>query len=260
MVDEIRCPRCLKKNGIQKFCIYCGERLPIDEDQIRLMLEEPDASCLNCGRPVKRGQTRCDCGYEVRSVKCPECESMNEYANRFCTSCGEKLWRSDIFDYKYDKSHFERHLFRKGLPQRLRNTSVFKHYKSGFLIPVPGDASYEGDLEKLQSLDSKSDDVLSEIGSRWKVVSPNYCISCLGIIRSDEYSCPKCGSDLGDKKRVEQLQSEKDSYAEPIFDTPEWKFTFNFREHYAGSFAPSIGESNSSPQFLHFFNILSFPP
>lgn len=165
---------------------------------------------------------------------------MNEYANRFCTSCGEKLWRADVFDYKYD---FEPHLFTKRLPHRLRNTSVFKRYKADLLFtPHPGD-KYGAGLEKLRIFESKSDDALSEIGSRWKVVSPNYCISCLGIIGPDEYSCPKCGSDLGDKKRVEQLQSEKDSYAEPIFDTPELKFTFNFSEHYLSSFAPSIAES-----------------
>ena len=244
MADEIRCPRCLKMNGIQKFCIYCGERLLLDDDQIKLMLDEPEATCLNCGRPVKKGQTRCDCGYEVRSVKCPKCEAINEYTNRFCTSCGEKLWRSDVYDYKYDESHFEHHLFKKGLPHKLRNTSVFKRYKSDFLIPAPGDARYEGGLEKLQSLDSKSVDALCEIRSRWKVVSPNYCINCLGVIKQEEYSCPKCGSDFsGDKKRVEQLQSGKDNYAEPIFDIADFKFTFRFTELYLGSLAPSIGES-----------------
>ena len=46
-------------------------------------------------------------------------------------------------------------------------------------------------LKNLKSFKSKIDEYLCEIGSRWKVVSPHYCINCINIIKSDEYSCTK---------------------------------------------------------------------
>lgn len=241
MVDKIMCPHCRKMNEIHKFCVFCGKELPISDEQIKLMADKPEASCLNCGRPAKKGQTRCVCGYEFRNIRCPECGTTNEYANRFCTSCGEKLWRSDVFNYIYDQSHFEVHLFSKNLPHKLRNISVSKRIKS--LKPKPGDAGYTCGLHELQSLDSKADKALREIRSRWKVVSPHYCINCLGIIEPDGYSCPKCGLRFeGDKQRVEQLKSEN-SYAAPAFDVPDLKLSIRFTDHYLSSFAPSIGES-----------------
>lgn len=241
MVDKIRCPHCRKMNEIHKFCVYCGKRLPIDDDQIKLMSDKPEASCLNCGRPVKKGQTRCSCGYEFADIKCPECRTINEYSNRFCISCGEKLWRSDVYDYRYDRSHFEAHIFNK-LPPKLRNISVSKRYES-ILKPTPDNSRYTGGLESLKSSDLKADNALSEIRSRWKVVSPNYCIKCLGTMRPDAFACPKCGYDFtGDKFRVEQLRSES-SYAKPLFDLPDMKFSHILRDNYLGSLAPAIGES-----------------
>ena len=181
----------------------------------------------------------------MRDIKCPECETKNKYINRFCTSCGEKLWRSDVYDYRYDKSHFEHRLFSKNLPQKLRNISVFERNKSQ-LKPAPGDTGYEkgGGIKNLLSLDLKLKKSLSEINSRWKIVSPHYCINCLGIIKPHGYSCPKCGFDFTeDKKRAEYLQNTKNNYAEPVFDMVNLKFAFNFSDHYLGSLAPSIGES-----------------
>ena len=242
MVDKIMCPHCRKMNEIHKFCVYCGKRLPIDDYQIRLMTEKPEASCLNCGRPVNKGQTRCVCGYEFRDIRCPECGTINEYTNRFCISCGEKLWASDVYNYIYDESHFEVHIFTKKLPRKLRNISVSKRVEFS-LKPRPGNASYTEDLQKLRSLDSNVDNALSEIRSRWKVVSPNYCIKCLGILNPDGYSCPKCGLNFArDKKRVEQLKIDN-SYAKPVFDLPDLKCSIRFGGNYLGSFAPSIGES-----------------
>ena len=235
MVDKVQCPHCRKYNKIHKFCTFCGKELPLDDDQIRLMTAKPEVRCLNCGRPVEENQTRCYCGFEFGDIKCPDCETKNPYTNRFCTSCGEKLWQSDVYDYKYDESHFKPHLFNK-LPRKLRNISVFQRYKSNFKKPVPGEFRFNGSLIKLQ----KVDDALLDICSRWKVVSPDYCINCLGIIKPDEYSCPKCGFDLSDsKKTVEQLKNEKNNYVQPTFDFPDMKLY----DDYSSSFPPSIGES-----------------
>ena len=244
MMDKIICPHCGKTNKIHKFCVFCGEKLPIGDDQIRLMTGKPEASCLNCGRPVKKGQAKCECGYEFSDIKCPECEAMNKYTNRFCTSCSEKLWKSNVYDYKYDESLFEPHLFEKRLPHPLRNISVFKRYKS-ICKPSYGDILGMKDLtiKELKAADLKVDNALCEICSRWKVVSPNYCINCFGIIKPDEYACPKCGSDFsGDKKRVEYIKNTK-KYVKPVFDIAELKLSIKFTDHYLGSLAPSIGES-----------------
>jgi hypothetical protein len=232
-------------NDAHKFCIYCGKELPVDEDKIRLISENPDASCLNCGRPVRKGQMKCECGYEFKDIKCPQCLVKNEYTNKFCVSCGEKLWRLDVFDYQYDEGHFGVHLFRKEVPYKLRNISVFKRNRSDSLKPAPHDDSYESrrSEEGLQSIKVKVDRYLGEIRSRWKIVSPNYCINCLGTIRPQDYRCSKCGFDFtGDKMRVAQLQSAN-NYVEPKFDMEELKFAYKFYNPYLGSLAPSIGES-----------------
>ena len=243
MVDKIMCPHCRKMNEIHKFCVYCGKELPISDEQIKLMTEKPEASCLNCGRPVNKGQTRCICGYQFSDIRCPECGTINEYTNRFCISCGEKLWRSDVYDYRYGESYFEYHLiFKEALPRKLRNISLFER-NYAFLKPINLIASYSNDLQSLRAFDLKADDALSEICSRWKVVSPKYCINCLGIINPNAWACPKCGYDFTNgKKRVEQLRSEN-SYSEPAFDFPNLKFTYISHDNHLGSLAPSIGES-----------------
>lgn len=233
MEDEIVCPKCHKRNDIHKFCIYCGHKL-LDDNQIRLILDNPEPYCLNCGRPVKKGQAKCECGYEFRDINCPECNSKNSYTNRFCITCGKKLWTSNVYDYKYPKRLFEKHLFKEVLPYSLRNTSLYQRTKMDFTLLY---------IDGLESAKSKIDECLCEIGSRWKVVSPNYCINCINIIKPDECSCIKCGSiSFADKKRVECLQTEN-RYVEPKFDNVGLKWTVKFSNGYLGSLAPAIGES-----------------
>ena len=90
MVNEVICPNCHKLNDINKFCIHCGHKL-LDDEQIRLFLDNPEAYCLNCGRRVEKGQGSCECGYELKDINCPDCNAKNAYANKFCTVCGKKL-------------------------------------------------------------------------------------------------------------------------------------------------------------------------
>jgi predicted nucleic acid-binding Zn ribbon protein len=233
MEYEIICPKCLKRNGLNKFCIYCGQKL-LDDEQIRLILDNPEPYCLNCGRLVENDQKKCECGYEFSDINCPECNSKNSYTNRFCITCGKKLWTSNVFDYKYPKRLFEKHLLKEVLPYSLRNTSLYQRTKLDFTL---------GHLNGLESAKSKIDEYLCEIGSRWKVVSPNYCINCFNIIKPDECSCTKCDSILfADKKRVDCLQT-KNKYVEPKFDNAGLKWTQKFSNYYLGSLAPAIGES-----------------
>ncbi|WP_458453893.1 hypothetical protein [Methanobrevibacter sp.] len=51
--------RCHKTNDIHKFCVHCGEKL-LDDMQLKLIKDNSAPYCLNCGRPVKKGQLRCE--------------------------------------------------------------------------------------------------------------------------------------------------------------------------------------------------------
>ncbi len=240
MTDKILCPKCRKPNDIHKFCIYCGEKL-LDDDEIRLRLENTDPYCLNCGKIVKKGDAICECGYEFEDVNCPDCNTKNPYTNRFCTSCGKKLWTSDVYDYKYPERLFEEHLFNVSLPYELHNTSLFKRAKKG--IGKKDMPSSANSLEGLKSESEKTDRNLSEICSRWKIVSPNYCINCLAIVKPDEYRCSKCKPPYSaDMKRIESIRI-KGSYVEPKFDSVELKWTPKYSPNYLGSLAPAIAES-----------------
>ncbi|WP_405294706.1 hypothetical protein [Methanobrevibacter sp.] len=233
MEDEIVCPKCHKRNDPHKFCIYCGHEI-LDDDQIRLILENPEPYCLNCGRLVEIGQKKCECGYEFSDINCPKCNSKNSYTNRFCTTCGKKLWTSNVYNYKYPKRLFEKHLLKEVLPYSLRYTSLYQRPKLDFTL---------GRLDGLKSAKSIINEYLYEIGSRWKVVSPNYCINCINIITPYERSCTKCGSILFvDKKIVDRIQN-KNKYVEPKFDIVGLKWTPKFSNYYLGSLAPEIGES-----------------
>ena len=242
MVDKIMCTACHKLNEVHKFCVFCGHKL-LDDEQIELILDNPDPYCLNCGRSVKKNQTNCECGYEFGDINCPDCNAKNSYANRFCTSCGKKLWTSDVYYYKYPKRLFENHLLNEVLPVALRNTSLNKRLKKGI---GKNPLSYGGGantIPNLQSEDLKIDKYLSEICSRWKIVSPNYCINCLGIIKPDECSCTKCGSRFSaDKLRIESIQT-KEKYIKPSFHDVELKWAPKYSEDYLNSLAPAIGES-----------------
>ncbi|MBQ9025807.1 MAG: hypothetical protein IJ104_05460 [Methanobrevibacter sp.] len=240
MADKIKCPSCHKMNEIHKFCVYCGEKLPIDDNQIRLMNDNPEAYCLNCGRPAMKGQKKCDCGYEFGDINCPKCNTINSYTNRFCTSCGEKLWTSNVYDYKYSDRLFEKHLVKERLPYSLRYTSLYQRPKMNFEI---NNLYSEGYSNSLEDLISKIDKYLCEIGSRWKIVSPNYCINCNNIIKSNEYSCTNCGLILfADKKRVTCHQT-KNNYVVPKFYKRDLKWTPKSSYYYLDSLSPAIGES-----------------
>ena len=235
-MEEVLCPNCHKKNEVHKFCIYCGHKL-MDDDQIRLIQDNPGPHCLNCGRKVEKGQMSCKCGYELGDVNCPECNTKNAYANRVCTVCGKKLWTSDVYNYKYPERLFESHFINEKLPSALRNTSLEKRAKKG--IGKNLYRYFQSDLnEQLRSVDKN----LCEICSRWEVVSPNYCINCLGIIKPDEHSCSKCRKQ-SDEKRVEELKTTMD-YTEPEFTDNELKWIAKIKNGaYRRSLAPAVGES-----------------
>ena len=244
MVDRILCPICEKTNDLNKFCIYCGHKL-LSDSQTGLISDVPEPKCLNCGRQVREGQVKCECGFHLADIKCPECGVKNAYSNRFCTDCGKKLWSSRIFDYEYTDRLFEDHIFPERLPHELRNTSLNRRLTKGVgRNPVLWlgltQAATTGDYK---SESRKVDGHLREICSRWKVVSPDYCISCRYIIKPDEYTCEKCGSGfIADIKRVESLRS-KNSYRKPEFRDVEAKWTPKCSDNYRSSLAPAAGES-----------------
>ena len=239
MADEIMCPKCHKLNDIQKFCIFCGERL-LNEEQLRLTRENPEPYCLNCARPVKKNQARCDCGYVLGDITCPSCGTENEYINRFCTSCGKKLWTSDVYNYKYNKRHFEDHFLNEAMPTTLRNISVYRRNSNKKLWVNEPAFHFDDTLEKLKVRAAEADENLYEICSRWRLVSPKQCISCLRIYTG---VCSCMTPFLTDKKRVDALQSEN-NYDWPKFDNENLKWTSkNKHALYLKSLAPALGES-----------------
>ena len=250
MKDKKRCPKCGRLNDINKFCIYCGNRL-FSDDEIKLINDALKPYCLNCGRPIEAVKEKCECGYEFANIKCPECKTENAYFNRFCTSCGEKLWRFNVYDYIYDKRLFEVHLLNSALPYDLRNISVYRLNKSHLAKYDSGSIreNIGRNVEMLKSEDSQTDKKLQEICSRWRIASPNYCINCLSIFKPSKsnpqlYLCPKCGTQfMGMTERVEYLKSEKNYYAKPQFEFPDLKWTSRDNRYYIDSLTPSIGES-----------------
>lgn len=243
MSDKIMCPNCHKMNDVHKFCVYCGKKLPVDDDMIKQMNDNCEPYCLNCGRAYKKGQIKCKCGYLFRDIKCHECNAKNSYANRFCTSCGKKLWTSYVFDYKYPQRTFEGHFFKVVLPNALRNTSMNKRHNKGVAVNSKSDIiTMDDDVYSLKLKNFKIDENLSEIGSRWKIASPNRCINCFGIIKPDDLLCKTCGTRFSDdKKRVEAIQNKK--YEKPEFRDVELKWVPKNYPEYLGSLAPAVGES-----------------
>ena len=239
-MDKIICPACHKRNEVQKFCIYCGHRL-LGDEEIELIFDNPEPYCLNCGRPVKRGQLNCECGYQFRDISCPKCNTQNSYVNRFCTDCGEKLWKSDVCKINYGK--ITQGIIRDKFPKELRNTILHARYKKRLAINFPDDFNRIGSDEKtLKSNQSRVDNHLSEIISRWKIVSPHFCINCFIIMKMDEYRCKNCGTVLPyAEKRVDQVKNKK--YVKPVFDMAELKWNSKFSENYLDSLAPDMGES-----------------
>jgi hypothetical protein len=243
MAEKIKCPHCGKMNEMQKFCIFCSRQM-IDDSRFELMVENPEPYCLNCGRPVREDQLKCDCGYGFADITCPGCGVKNEYANKFCPDCGEKLWRHDVHDWGYYESFFKSQTFNQEVLPSLRNTSLYGRCKRNPGLDFPKDGErIVADVDRIRVDVSRMDWYLAEIGSRWKIVSPDYCINCLNVMRSEEYSCAKCGFFLGDKKRVKHLKETKGNYSVPEFDLIELKWTSKYSDNFRGSLAPSIGES-----------------
>ena len=244
MEDQIMCPECRKLNDPHKFCIFCGNKLPVSDAELELMKENPGPTCLNCGRPVEKGQIECECGYEFSDINCPKCNKENPYTNRFCTSCGKKLWTSSISKYKYDEAFFEKHLvFKKRLPYSLQYTSLYRRVEEDIKNPLGYMSS--ANVNTLQAIKLRIDEIdehIYEICERWKVVSPNYCIDTLQLMDPNISECEICRFSFGDKKRDKSAQTS-DRYTKPVFDMPKFKWASKSKGLYLLSLTPAIGES-----------------
>ncbi|MDO5832884.1 MAG: zinc ribbon domain-containing protein [Methanobrevibacter sp.] len=241
MEEKIRCPNCNRLNGITKTCSHCGGQMLTDE-QIKLIRDNPEPYCLNCGRPVEVGQAKCECGYEFADVKCPECGEINEYTNRFCTDCGIRIWNSlAAFPQNPPKGCI--------LGDKLILDSDFLKRE---LVKTPHQIDGEINAGVLRSHNLRHDKLIDEICSRWWIVSPINCISCNGVMDAFENVCPQCNivHHVSDDKNVLELKSIKDNYVKPERDVNELsklKWTYVLSEDDLGdyflSLAPMIGES-----------------
>lgn len=198
--------------------------------------------CLNCGRPVAIGQIRCECGYEFADVKCPHCATANEYANNYCTFCGKRFWNclTAFPDLLAIGCKFE------------DGTVLDTDFIKKELVKTPHQINGEINAGVLRSNNVLHDMIISEICSRWWIVSPSNCISCKSEIEPLKNVCPQCSIahyDANDKN-VCELKSMNDNYVETKRDINALsKLKWNYRlldddlDNYFYSLAPAIGES-----------------
>ena len=198
--------------------------------------------CLNCGRPVETGQVKCECGYEFKDFKCPHCGEMNEYANRFCTSCGKGLWSSSV---KFPDAAPKGCVF----GDRLILDSEFLERE---LVKTPHQKNGEISTDVLHTQHLMHARLIDEICSRWAIVSPSSCISCKGRIDPPQNICPKCGIRHygSNDKGIMEIKSMKNNYVKTERDVKElsrlkwtYKISDTDRDDYFLSLEPMIGES-----------------
>lgn len=243
-VGMIKCPQCLKFFSfispyfiINHACPHCGNEFDFDSTE--------EVYCFNCGRPVKEGQTKCECGYEFVDIKCPHCKTYNLYTNNYCTSCESTLRSYNvIFPHKSPQG-----CIRDDNNGLLLDMEFLKKE----LLKDPYQINDKVYTKVLQNGYLKLDKIINEICSRWWIVSPNYCKSCQSKIEPLEDNCPKCNithhSDHYDN-RVKELKTIKNNYTETkrgINELSNLKWTYKLSDtdikDYLNSLAPVIGES-----------------
>ena len=235
--EGLYCPKCQRPVEIGQTKCKCGYELDF--------VTAEEVFCLNCGRPVKEGQTKCKCGYELAEIKCPKCNAYNPYANNFCTSCGTTLRSSDV-------------TFPQTKPRGCdygKNNEILLDFE--FLkkesLKDPYQIDNKIDTQTLKSEYMQTDKILTEISSRWWIVSPFNCKSCQSKIEPIQRDCPKCNithhNDNHDA-RVKELKTIENNYIETkrsIDELSNLKWTYKLSEKdrldYLHSLAPMIGES-----------------
>lgn len=275
-----KCPFCNESNEIgYKFCIYCGREFPVDDKpssheamkdkkqntircpacktlnnpeniecrkcgyQLNEDINSNESYCLNCGRPVKKNQPKCQCGYEFADINCPYCKTSNEYTYNHCTSCGKDLWSSDVtfanvlpHGCTYDDSRI------------LLDWDFLKKE----IVKNPHQINGEIHAKVLREQYFILGSIMNEISSRWWIVSPFRCKSCTVKIDAFQERCPKCNiAHYNDDyfNRVMELKNINDNYVESKKNTNElsrlkWtnKLSEADVEDYIYSLAPKIGE------------------
>jgi predicted amidophosphoribosyltransferase len=239
----IECPQCSDFFSfisphfiINHDCPHCASEFDFDSKE---------SYCLNCGRPVRDGQMKCECGYEFVDMKCPNCRTFNPYTYNFCTSCGKKLMSHDLkFQLKPPRGCYS------GNTDRLILDIDFIK-KESLKDPYRIDNKVYADVLRSEYL--KHDKIISEISSRWWIVSPFNCKVCRRKIDPFEGNCAACSvthhSDVYDN-RVKELKTVKGNYAETERSPAELsnlKWTYKLEgadlNDYLNSLAPKIGES-----------------
>ena len=242
-IGMIKCPECSDYLSfisphfiINKSCPHCGFEFDFDVG---------DAYCLNCGRPVRDCQTKCECGYEFKDIVCANCKKTNPYTNTFCTFCAKRLWSHD---FKFPNER----------PQGCRyenNTLIFDWNILKEKITANLQKSNEMRSEILQSQYMKHKKVSDEIASRWWIVSPSNCKSCQSKIEPLSGICPKCGIEHhpNHDNRINELKTIRKNYPKSIneLDNLEGLHILDDDEdlnNYLNTLAPMIWEHQ--PEYL----------
>ena len=246
-IGMIKCPECLDYFSFISPHFMKTHECPHCSGEFTFDIIVDDAYCLNCGKPVKKNQTKCSCGYEFTDIKCPKCSAINQYKDKYCISCDEKLWKpyatfpdTPPQGWVYDNKGL---IDEKFLKKTLLDKKFFK------IDPL------KVNPEELHYKYLKQNEIINEICSRWLIVNPNNCKSCKRIIDPLIEECSICNIshntyDLNN--RVKELKAVKNNYVKSERDIEDlsnlkWNWEYGEKEitDYMNSLAPSIGESRS---------------
>ena len=242
----IACPQCSNYFSfisphflINYSCPHCSEEFDIDFVK--------DVYCFNCGRPVGKNQEKCQCGFEFKDVRCPNCCEWNSYTSNTCVSCGKPLWSHNVvFDTLPPKG------CGYGKNKELVIDSDFIEKQ---VLKNPYDEAGTIYLNTLYREIQKHNIIMDEIHLRWWVVSPLYCKSCQSIIYPFKNTCPNCGINHWHNRLEDPLKALKgidDNYVGSSrtleLSTLKWSYKLGDDDLnvYINSLAPMAGESQQS--------------
>ncbi len=243
-IGMVKCPECsdyfsfISPHFMKTHeCPHCSNKFEFE------VIEE--IYCLNCGRPFKEGQSKCECGYEFADVKCPKCGTYNEYTDNYCTSCGNVLrnYNTPV-----------RHINPRGCYTRDNQIFLDMDSLKKELFKNPYKINDEIHSSVLLEEYSKNDKIIDEICSRWWIVSPFNCKRCQSKVEPLQDNCQKCNitHHCGVyEDRVRELKTVKNNYVEAkkdIAGLSNFKWTYKPDESdevdFFNSLAPVIGESH----------------
>ena len=226
-IGMVKCPKCndyfsfISPHFILKnTCPHCGFKPNF----------KSKAYCLNCARPVREGQVKCECGYEFKNIKCPNCKTYNRYTDTHCITCGIQL-NDSVF--KLPSSLPWGCQYKNG--EAFLDINILK--KESLKDPYAVNGKVSADMLRFELL--KHNKIINEIASRWWIVSPDTCKSCQTKLNPLNVKCEKCN--------ITHYTSEYQNKILELKELSTLKWTYRLTDsdviYYLNCLAPAIGES-----------------